>query len=224
MGKTDSSEKDESKPISPKSRSPPILKPEVITKIISKKETNNKMNNILDAEESSDEDDDKPPSEKKLKIDESVGNNVENQPTNNIKIKEQPNNIKIKDQSNNIKIKVSADDVKKVEPIKKVEPKSLTQQPELTKIQKKEVVTTNHQPKKESPEIKEEKPSKTMQDTKPIGNIIKPKLLPSPNSNKQKSTNTNLSNIVNNLAKKQLLNNATPKSNTAGNQTPPSSI
>ena len=222
--KTDSSEKDESKPISPKSRSPPILKPEVITKIISKKETNNKMNNILDAEESSDEDDDKPPSEKKLKIDESVGNNVENQPTNNIKIKEQPNNIKIKDQSNNIKIKVSADDVKKVEPIKKVEPKSLTQQPELTKIQKKEVVTTNHQPKKESPEIKEEKPSKTMQDTKPIGNIIKPKLLPSPNSNKQKSTNTNLSNIVNNLAKKQLLNNATPKSTTAGNQTPPSSI
>lgn len=224
-----SGEKDqESKPISPKSRSPPILKPEVITKIInSKKETINKMKTILDDndDESSDEDDDKPPSEKKLKIDESVGNNVENHQPNNIKIKEH--------QPNNIKIKVSADDVKKVEPIKKVESKTILQQPELTKIPKKEVNNTkivNHQTKKESPEhIKEEKPTKTLQDTKPSGNIIKPKLLPSPNSNKHKNTNTNLSNIVNNLAKKQLgasLNNGTThaKNTPAGNQTPPSSI
>ena len=54
-----------------RSNGPPILKPEIIGKIIAKKEPNTKINN----DDSSDEDDDKPSSEKKLKIDESVGKN-----------------------------------------------------------------------------------------------------------------------------------------------------
>ena len=199
-----------------RSNGPPILKPEIIGKIIAKKEPHAKINS-LNNDDSSDEDDDKPSSEKKLKIDESVGNNVENQPTN-------------------IKIKVSANDVKKVEP--------KTVQSELTKVPKKEIVTpkvvNNHPTKKESSEIKAEKPTKIVQqqqDTKPKVNICIPKILPvstSPSALKQKTSNTNsnLSNIVNNLAKKQLgasLNNTAAKNTSAANptankQTPPSSL
>ena len=207
-----------------RSNGPPILRPEIIGKILTtqaKKEPKVKTNS-LNNEESSDEDDDKPPCEKKLKIDESIGSNVENEPTN-------------------IKIKVSASDVKKVEPKTVV-------QTELTKVPKKEVISAkivnNHQPpKKETAEIKTEKPTKMEQsvkqqqkeqDTKQRLNICTPKILPvasSPSAVKQKSSNTNsnLSNIVNNLAKKQASLSTTPAKTaennpTTNSQKPPSSL
>ena len=205
---------------------PPILKPEMITKIVAKKETNHVKvinNGQHNNEDSSDEDDDKPPSEKKLKIDEST-----------LKIDESIEN-NCENQTNNIKIKVSADDVKKVEP------KASVVQTELTKVLPKKEVgvinnkVNNHCPKKESAEIKDEKPVKTalgqqqQQDKKPNVNVIKPKLLPvssSPSSTKQKSTANTLGNIVNNLAKKQL--GATFKNNDTNVQAskaqPPKSI